>query len=134
MQGSLLRLVDLWLKHFDRLGTTGQLRRRQVALALVSLLPVDAGMVDRLDDVLGGCGDVDAEPALEGLLEGPAPLPGEPLHAAHLRGLHQADPVAATNLRGLLQQKLGEAQAAHRDAFDRAIATVDPLVLRQFTT
>jgi len=145
--GRVLQLVDLWLGNFDTLGaisSAGSWHRKLVTLALVSLMPASPGMFSRLDQVLDKCIDVLSEIETSGgdaaftLLGSPvrAKAPGVPdapdFYTQCQRGMVQSDPVLTTNLRGFLEQKMAEAEAAvGSENFQQAMAAVDPALLAQ---
>ena len=151
--GCMVQLVDLWIKRFDAVGTashSGTWGRKLVALALVSLLPSDPQVLQRLHDIVNICVDVIFEQGSTFTITGsPGANSASTYSAAEfemdqasaaqsdqytqkLRAMLQADPVHTTDLRGFLQMKMGEAQGAVGDAsFQQALSTVDPALLQQ---
>jgi hypothetical protein len=143
----LLQLVDLMLTRFGCVGgacdPAGPWRRKLVALALVSLLPADLQVLQRLDAVLSVCLDVLAKQPTPGLANSPVRAgdrpartdetsPASDLYTSNLRAMLQGDPVQTLDLRAFLRQKLGEAQVAvGAAAFESALAAVDPVLLQQ---
>lgn len=145
----LLQLVDRMLARFEGVGGAGDpagpWHRKLVALALVSLLPADPLVLQRLDAILSVCLDVLAEHPTPGLAASPVRAGDRPasveetsipvasdLYTTNLRAMLQEDPVQTLDLRAFLQQKLGEAQVAvGAAAFQSALAAVDPVLLQQ---
>jgi hypothetical protein len=141
----MLQLVDLWLQRFDAMGFASSSmpwRRKLIALALVSMIPADASVLQRLDQILSVCVDVLAEPLL-----GPEGVPDNQttqrdvnstlaenscsLFHTNLKLMLQEDPVNSTDLRSYLSQKMGEASTTFPNEFQAAIAAVDPVILQQ---
>ena len=143
VQARLMQLVDLWLKRFDALATSssaGPWKRKLVALALVSLLPTDPALLQRLDLILSVCVDVLAETHDPGVAGSPSrAAESEPATVAqsdrythNLRTLLQGDPVQTLDLGAFLQQKMGEAQVAvGPTVFQQALGAVDPVIMQQ---
>mmetsp|Transcript_3370 Transcript_3370/g.4178 ORF Transcript_3370/g.4178 Transcript_3370/m.4178 type:complete len:122 (-) Transcript_3370:125-490(-) len=109
-------------------------RRKLIALALVSILPADPGVFDRLDQILSVCIDVLAEPLLgpDGVPDNHSQTPDSTdLLNANLRNMLQEDPVSTTDLKSYLSQKMNEASGAFPNEFQAALAAVDPVLLQQ---
>jgi hypothetical protein len=155
--GCMLQLVDLWIRRFDAVGTaspSGTWGRKLVALALVSLLPSDPQVLQRLHDIINICVDVIFEQgsAQHTITGSPGASAASPYSDAQraldqenatqsdqytqkLRAMLQGDPVHTTDLRAYLQVKMGEAQGAVGDAvFQQALSTVDPALLQQLNS
>lgn len=146
----LLQLVDVMLKRFRSVGggsdPSGPWHRKLVALALVSFLPADPNVLQRLDAILSVCVDVLAEHQAPGFVMRPwshserlnegcdqtSATTTSDRYTTNLRAMLQGDPVQTLDLKSFLQQKMNETQASvGAAAFQSALAAVDPVLLQQ---
>ena len=139
--GNTLQLPDChahfaarWVSLVDSIVLSSQ--RKLAALALVSLLALDAALLHLTPEVLSFCVSVVAEfpPSEAGAAPmGTPPLPMSGEHAEFTRRLAASglDPLPALSLRPALQEGLRRLSATHGEAFDAYMRALDPSLLQQ---